>query len=291
LPQSCILHTTTISGKDVYLDFTIASSVSNIGGPYVGRISDITEVVKKEEYLTKIIAKEKELNNSKSQFIRITSHELRTPLAIIQANTEILEMFLSGSLGVNSKLKPEVMMGRIMKEVRLMTEILNELMMISRIEAGKMEFAPDNVDVLTFVQDIKNDLYNPHTDGRVLSVHCATENAIIANIDKKLMRHAIVNLINNAFKYSTGRNPPQISLKKIDNMLIFEVEDFGIGIPEEDQKKLFSSFFRASNTGVIHGSGLGLMVVDYVVKKHNGTISFSSIQNEGSTFKISLQAN
>jgi signal transduction histidine kinase len=74
-------------------------------------------------------------------------------------------------------------------------------------------------------------------------------------------------------------------------MLIFEVEDFGIGIPEEDQKKLFSSFFRASNTGVIHGSGLGLMVVDYVVKKHNGTISFSSIQNEGSTFKISLQAN
>ncbi len=291
LPQSCVLHTTTTSGKDIYLDFTITSSVINTGAPYVGRISDITEVVKKEEYLTEIIAKEKELNNSKSQFIRITSHELRTPLAIIQANTEILEMFHSGSLGINSKLKPEVMMGRIMKEVRLMTEILNELMMISRIEAGKMEYAPDNIDVLKFVEDIKNDFYNPHTDGRALTVHCMCENNCFATIDKKLMRHAIVNLINNAFKYSAGRNPPHISLQKIDNTLIFEVTDFGIGIPEDDQKKLFSSFFRASNAGVIQGSGLGLMVVDYVVKKHNGRISFSSVQNEGSIFKISLPAN
>jgi signal transduction histidine kinase len=246
--------------------------------------------VNKELYLNEIISKEKELNNSKSQFIRITSHELRTPLAIIQANTEILEMYHSGSLGNNSKLKPEVMMGRIMKEVRLMTEILNELMLISRIEAGKMEYAPDATDILKFIEDIKNDLYNPHTDGRVLSVHCTCEHTIIASIDKKLMRHAIVNLINNAFKYSAGKLPPQISLKKIDNSLIFEVQDFGIGIPEQDQKKLFSSFFRASNAGVIQGSGLGLMVVDYVVKKHNGHISFSSVQNEGSIFIISLPA-
>jgi PAS domain S-box-containing protein len=289
-PQSCILHTTTATGKELYLDFTITSSVSKSGGPYVGRISDITEIVNKELYLNEIISKEKELNNSKSQFIRITSHELRTPLAIIQANTEILEMYHSGSLGNNSKLKPEVMMGRIMKEVRLMTEILNELMMISRIEAGKMEYAPDATDILKFIEDIKNDLYNPHTDGRVLSVHCTCEHTIIASIDKKLMRHAIVNLINNAFKYSAGKLPPQISLKKIDNSLIFEVQDFGIGIPEQDQKKLFSSFFRASNAGVIQGSGLGLMVVDYVVKKHNGHISFSSVQNEGSIFIISLPA-
>ena len=290
-PQSCVLYTTTAGGKELYLDFTITSSVAKSGGPYVGRISDITEVVNKELYLNEIIAKEKELNNSKSQFIRITSHELRTPLAIIQANTEILEMFHSGSLGVNSKLKPEVMMGRIMKEVRLMTEILNELMMISRIEAGKMEYAPDVTDILRFVEDIKNDLYNPHTDGRALSVHCTNENNIFATIDKKLMRHAIVNLINNAFKYSAGKLPPQISLKKIDNTLIFEVQDFGIGIPEQDQKKLFSSFFRASNAGVIQGSGLGLMVVDYVVKKHSGLISFTSVQNEGSIFKISLPSN
>jgi len=290
IAQSCILHTNN-SGKDLYLDFTITSSVSKSGGPYVGRISDITEIVNKELYLNEIIAKEKELNISKSQFIRITSHELRTPLAIIQANTEILEMYHSGSLGANSKLKPEVMMGRIMKEVRLMTEILNELMMISRIEAGKMECAPDSTNILTFIEGIKNDLYDPYTDGRVLSVNCYCDKTIIANIDKKLMRHAIVNLVNNAFKYSAGKKPPQISLKKMDNTLIFEVQDSGIGIPEQDQKKLFSSFFRASNAGVIQGSGLGLMVVDYVVKKHNGQISFSSVQNEGSIFKISLPAN
>lgn len=291
LPQSCVLHTITASGKELYLDFTITSSVSKSGGPYIGRISDITEIVNKELNLNEIIAKEKELNNSKSQFIRITSHELRTPLAIIQANTEILEMYHSGSLGANSKLKPEVMMGRIMKEVRLMTEILNELMMISRIEAGKMEYAPDNIDILSFIESIKNDLYNPHTDGRTLSVDCTCETGLYASIDKKLMRHAIVNLINNAFKYSAGKTPPQISLKKKDNTLIFEVQDFGIGIPEQDQKKLFSSFFRASNAGVIQGSGLGLMVVDYVVKKHSGQITFSSIQNEGSIFTISLPAN
>jgi signal transduction histidine kinase len=105
------------------------------------------------------------------------------------------------------------------------------------------------------------------------------------------MRHAIVNLVNNAFKYSSGKKSPEVVLTKTDNSIIFEVVDYGIGIPKHDHRKLFSAFFRSSNVATIPGSGLGLMVVDYVVKKHNGTVSFTSSENQGSIFKITIPFN
>lgn len=286
-PQSGIVRLKNNDGVEKYLDYTFTKSMENVNATFVGRISDITAIVNKERGLTQIIEKEKELNNSKSQFIRITSHELRTPLAIIQANAEILEMINSAEFAGAANLKPEVMIGRIVKEVKLMTEILNELMMISRIETGNIEFSPETVNVLSFVSGIRQDLYNPHTDGRILVLE-VDEDVKTAYFDKGIMRHAIVNLVNNAFKYSTGKQAPALRVTIDSGELKFEVQDWGIGIPEEDQAKLFTSFFRASNAGVIQGTGLGLTVLDYAVKKHSGKIEFVSKVNEGSIFRILL---
>jgi signal transduction histidine kinase len=286
-PQSGIIRIAQNDGSEKYLDYTFTKAIETEEPAFVGRISDITEIVNKERSLKQIIEKEKELNNSKSQFVRITSHELRTPLAIIQANAEILGMLCNKFQANEHDLNPEVMIGRITKEVKLMTEILNELMLISKIETGNIEFHPNVTDVADFIHDITHDMFLPYTDGRSLTIDIA-QGITTAIFDKKLMRHALVNLINNAFKYSTGKPPPLLSISMSVDSIIFTIKDFGIGIPKEDQKKLFTSFFRASNVGSIHGTGLGLTVIDYAVKKHFGTISFKSDINTGTVFSASI---
>ena len=180
---------------------------------------------------------------------------------------------------------PEVMTARIVKEVKVMTEILNELMMISKIEKGDIEFHAGDTDLHSFVNEISLDLYSPYTDGRSLQIEIDKS---IANvyIDRKLMRHALVNIITNAFKYSAGKQSPILRIKKSKESIIFEIEDHGIGI--EDQKKLFTSFFRASNVGAIQGTGLGLMVLEYAVKKHKGEINIKSELDKGSIVSIKI---
>lgn len=287
LMESCIIEAGI--GHTIYLDFSVTQRLELETGDYICRITNITELIRKEENLKRMIEKEKELNASKSQFIRITSHELRTPLAVIQSNTEILELLLDESTDKSKilKAKPEKMINRILKEVKLMTETLNELMMISRIEAGKIEFLPETFNLIPFIESIISDLYLPYSDGRNARIICKNDNVMIYG-DIKLLRHAIENLLNNAFKYSMGSNPPEVIVDYDEKDIVISIIDFGIGIPETDQKKLFHSFFRASNVKNIQGSGLGLMVVDYCIKKHNGKVHFNSKQGIGTTFTLTI---
>ncbi|MEI8280278.1 MAG: PAS domain-containing sensor histidine kinase [Bacteroidota bacterium] len=286
-PQLGIMQIINKLGVEKYLDYSITDSINDPDALCTFRISDITEIVNKERNLEEIIKKEKELNNSKSQFVRITSHELRTPLAIIQANVEILEMIQGSHFETGNSPNPEVMTSRIVKEVKVMTEILNELMMISKIEKGEIDFNPSDIDIHTFINTISQDLYTPYADGRSLQVEIDKKISQIC-LDKKLMRHALVNIITNAFKYSAGKLAPTLRIKNEYNSILFEIEDHGIGIPEEDQNKLFTSFFRASNVGAIQGTGLGLMVLDYAVKRHGGTIDIKSEIDKGSTVSVKI---
>lgn len=273
--------------SELFLEASFMKASENEPGLFIGKITDITERVNKEKNLNQIIEKERELNNSKSQFIRITSHELRTPLAIIQANVEILQMAKILPPEKAKQIKDDEMLRRMAREVTHMTETLNQLLMISRIENGKIEYAPKMVNMNFYVGEIIKELYTPHSDGRTLQAFIPEEN-ITAEIDPKLIRHAIVNLLNNAFKYSIGKESPQLMLRETDTQVIIDIKDFGIGVPDEDQVKLFTTFFRASNTGVIQGSGIGLTIVEYVVKMHGGAISFKTKANEGSVFTITL---
>ncbi len=277
----------TRSGTKKYLEISFMKALASDTNLYIGKITDVTERVNKEQNLNQIIEKERELNNSKSQFIRITSHELRTPLAIIQANVEILQLAKTLPPEKAMQIKDDEMLSRMAKEVTHMTETLNQLLMISRIENGKIEYAPQMVNLNFYLNEINKELYSPHSDGRKLEISLPAE-SIKQRIDPKLMRHAIVNLVNNAFKYSTGKQPPTLSLTQTDSEIRIDIEDHGIGIPEEDKEKLFTTFFRASNTGVIHGSGIGLTIVEYVVNMHGGKIAFSSEQGKGSVFSIIL---
>ena len=278
------------NGKKKYIDYTFTLPLKSEDAAFVGRISDVTDRITREQHLNDLIEQEKELSNSKSRFIHITSHELRTPLALIQANAEIAEMILAQYPKNEETPDPAKMITRITKEVMLMTEILNQLMTISKIEAGSVAFEPQSVNIVEFLTSLKEDLYAPYSDGRQLTLDISPEIHLIL-CDKKLLRHAIVNLVNNAFKYSQAKPAPILRLHQTDEDFIFDVQDYGIGIPDADKSKLFTSFFRASNVGVIQGTGLGLMVIEYAVQKHGGKIQFQTKLNEGSTFIFSLPKN
>jgi PAS domain S-box-containing protein len=288
VPQAGSFYLLRPNGDKVYVRYVFTLAMRNEDAAFVVSLTDITDQVRKEESLNNIIEQEKELNSSKSRFIRITSHELRTPLAIILANAELLGMMLEADGGAapgkDDLLK---MVGRISKEVVLMTEILNQLMTISKIESGNIEFKAESIDCVQFLFDLRSDLYSPYTDGRILEIRASSENVPFWG-DKKLLRHAIVNLVNNAFKYSSGKRSPLLEITDLANCVEIKVVDFGIGIPQQDKTKLFTAFFRASNVGVIQGTGLGLMVAEYAVDKHKGQMSFESIEGEGTTFTIKL---
>ena len=104
--------------------------------------------------------------------------------------------------------------------------------------------------------------------------------------DIRMLRYSIMNLLDNAFKYSPNKPAPILYISESDTEVIFAVKDFGIGIPEEEMKNMFKSFFRASNVGVIQGTGIGLTIVDYAVSKHSGRIELKSVPNVETTFTI-----
>ena len=271
---------------DKFLDFSIAPAVRPEDNGFLCRISDVTEVVEKEKNLRQTINKEVELNNSKTKFIHIASHELRTPLTIIQSNAEMIGLLLERP-DLTAKKDPMDLTRKIVKEVSVMTDILNQLMIIGKVESGKLDISKEWVEVNSYLNQMVHDSFSPYTDGRCLETHVLPE-PTSWNFDPKLLRHALVNLITNAFKYSANRLPPQLTAQIVQNRLVLEVSDFGIGIPQNEIDSLFQSFYRASNVGGISGTGIGLIVVDYAVKKHGGNLEIATAQNEGSTFTITL---
>ena len=133
---------------------------------------------------------------------------------------------------------------------------------------------------------IKNN-FDPYLDGRNIILEMG-DNITTWNLDPKLLKHTLINLIMNAFKYSYARPNPVLSVSANEKEIEFKVRDFGIGIHADEIGSLFKVFYRASNVGIISGTGVGLMIVDYAVKKHNGRVEISSKINEGSVFSIHI---
>lgn len=268
-----------------YVDYYIWHRHTDRDGNLVaGRVSDVTERVQKEQQMVTLIEREKELNNMKSNFIHITSHELRTPLSVIMSSAEILEMYESMGSDAVTIDKKKFTSG-IVKEVKRITGILNELLIVGRIENNKVKYDPKQVDVHHYIDEIANEEFMPYTDGRNLNIRIDDDVKTIF-IDSSLMRHAVVNVLSNAFKYSTGSAAPELHIFRKEQNIQIQITDHGIGIPDTELNNLFHSFYRASNVGNISGTGIGLMVVQHAIKTHNGSIAIESSIGRGSVFTI-----
>jgi signal transduction histidine kinase len=250
-------------------------------------IRDITERKRVETDILNALEKEKELNELKSRFVTMASHEFRTPLATIFSSSELLEYY-SHKWSEEKKIKHQQ---RIQSSVKHMTSLLDDVLLIGKADAGKLEFQPKPIDIIQFCRDLVEEVQVTTTSHTINFCIQEQLSQLEGLIDDKLLRHIIINLLTNAVKYSPEGREVIFDLKCDRTSAIFAIQDRGIGISVEDQQKLFESFHRGQNVSNIPGTGLGLAIVKKSVDLHGGTITVQSQLEVGTKFTVVLPLN
>jgi PAS domain S-box-containing protein len=226
-----------------------------------------------------------ELEQLKTDMIRIAAHDLRNPIGVVSGYLELL----AWSLGENATPKQKGQIETMTRAVERMEKITRDILSLERIEKMHMEEA-ENIDFMEVFADIADD-FKPQADLKQqrLETNLAVRTGIIRG-DIAQLREATGNLVGNAIKYTQPEGRIQMQLRQDKDLLIFEVIDNGYGIPEDQQSGLFQPFYRASSdeTSNIEGTGLGLHLVKNIITRHGGKMIFKSVYGEGSTFGFQL---
>jgi signal transduction histidine kinase len=230
------------------------------------------------------INKEMALARLKSDFVSNVSHELRTPLSLIRLYAETLEL---GRLSDPQKYHEYYQI--IRKESERLTALINNILDFSRIEAGRKEYEFRETDLAELVKNtMESYRYQIEQHGFTLDENI--EPVPPMRVDREAVARSLVNLVNNALKYSQDRKFIGVNLYRANGAVKLEVIDHGIGIPQQEQGKIFDKFYRVGDP-LVHntkGSGLGLSLVQHIVKAHGGEVIVDSTPGEGSKFTISL---
>lgn len=233
---------------------------------------DISQRLKDQEEVKLALEKQSELNDLKSGFVTMASHQFRTPLSVIYSNIELL------NLKMNNNIKKEdikTITSRITTEVDRMTELMNNILIFGENESNNLKIDIKKIDFSDFIEKLIETYFNNEKDGRKLMLEITgTEREI--ETDERLLIHILTNLISNAFKYSKDCANPELKIQFLKDRYNISIVDYGIGILPEENKHLFKSFFRGSNTANIKGSGLGLIVAKQFTELLNGVISIKS---------------
>jgi signal transduction histidine kinase len=233
------------------------------------------------------LEREKELGQLKTSFVSMASHQFKTPLAIIQSNAELYEM-LANSGKIIEPEKYVKVTTRIVVAVASMTNLIDEVLVLGNLTSGNVTYTPENVDLIGFCEKLTEEFNLVQQDGRVLDFVTIGE-AYRPQLDPKLLGHSLSNLISNAFKYSAGKENPQLSIHFKPTEVVLSVKDYGLGIPEEEQLHLFEPFFRADNAINIQGTGLGLSIAKEYIEVNKGSITYTSILGGGSCFEMTFK--
>ena len=271
-------------GKEFPIEISI-KPVSIEGKTFFSAFArDITQRKKAEHDMKMALDKQKDLNKMKSQFVAMASHEFRTPLTTIQTNIELMSHRLENE-ELKARDKIGKSFGRISSELQRLTILMNEILLMGKIESGNIPFKPTPLSIKKLVYDVIDQSFSNQPDGRSIALNIQGDEKDV-HIDPNIYTHVITNLVSNAFKYSMGAPNPALHVIFEREHFEIHVQDHGIGIPEEDIPKLFNSFYRAENVGNIQGTGLGLSIVKEFVQLHRGRIGIKSAKNEGTTFTI-----
>ena len=231
------------------------------------------------------ISREMALARLKSDFVSNVSHELRTPLSLIRLYAETLEM---GRLKSSEKYQEYYSI--IRKESERLTALINNILDFSRIEAGRKEYDFRQTDMRELVHNtLESYRYQIEQSGFAFEEKIA-EDVPALNVDREAMARSLLNLVNNALKYSQDQKYIGVNLFRDNGSVKLEVVDHGIGIPQTEQQKIFDKFYRVGDP-LVHntkGSGLGLSLVRHIVQAHGGEVVVDSVPGRGSKFTINL---
>lgn len=255
----------------------------------ISPIKDINGKVLRVVIVIKDVTAQRKVERMRSEFVSIASHQLRAPLTAI---SWYLEMLVDEKTNSNLTDEQKGYISMVSEGNRKMTLLVNDLLDISRLESGKdLQFIKSESDIIEVVKDVIEEQKGLITQkNQVLEVTQNPEGPITLNMDKDKIRQVIVNLVNNAIKYTKDGGKISVHTELLDGNVRINISDSGIGIPKEQQSRIFEKFFRSDNAVSIQaqGSGLGLYVAKEVVEKHGGRIEFQSEVDKGTTFTVIL---
>jgi two-component system CheB/CheR fusion protein len=236
---------------------------------YIGTCIDINERI--------------DLERQKDDFMGIASHELKTPVTSIKAYTQILQQKFQTANDTTST----AMLGRLDSQIDKLTNLINTLLDVARIQSGQMDYDLQPFDVKEFVTEVTEDLQRTTPKHQLLTKFNA-EGTVFA--DRARTGQVLNNLLSNAIKYSPDSNKIVIQTDGDENNITFTIQDYGAGIPKNVQDKIFSRFFRVSESSGnrVSGLGLGLFIASEIVRQQGGKIWLESEPGKGSKFSFSL---
>jgi PAS domain S-box-containing protein len=245
---------------------------------------DIEERKRAEQELLRSLAREKELSELKSSFVSMVSHEFRTPLAVIQSCAEMVRDY-------RTQLAPEELtqqLQTICESTAHMSQLIDEVLLLGKVDAGQMRFAPAPLEVASFCTQLVDEMHSATQRRANITFVAGRGISAAARGDEALLRHVFTNLIINAVKYSPAGSTVKFACTRQGRDAIFTVTDQGIGIPPDDCTRIFQAFYRGRNVSDIPGSGLGLLIVQRCVLLHRGKVGLQSELGRGTTVTVRL---
>lgn len=274
-------------GHEFPIELSIIPIIREESRSFTAFARDITLQKESRDKIQKALNREREVGELKSRFVAMTSHEFRTPLTTIKQNVDLINYMLETS-DKNAKDKYGKFFDRINSEIGRVTALMNDVLLLGRIESGKVEIHKTSTDLQKLIEETIQKITLGRPEGRSVLFKVIGVNQPV-QVDIQLMEQIMNNLISNALKYSDKTIDPEIvlSFESLSSVQIIII-DYGIGIPEKDQKNLFTTFYRATNVRNIPGTGLGLSIVKEFVLMHGGTIDLISDTNKGTAFIVKL---
>lgn len=247
------------------------------------------EVIKRkqiEDQIKASLQKERELNELKTKFLSLVSHEFKTPLSGILTSATLAGKYTQ----TDQQEKREKHLATIRNKVKYLTNILNDFLSIERLETGKVNYNFSNFPLSKVVNEVVYDANMLLKEGQRINYPEHIDEMEL-EFDEKILELVLTNLINNAVKYSGEYSTVDLKVSEEDDQLLIEVIDQGIGIPAKEQKHIFNRYFRAENALLNQGTGIGLNIVKTHLENLGGTITFNSVEQEGSTFSVRIPLN
>lgn len=246
-------------------------------------IRNISHLKIAEEELRISLKNERELGELKSRFITMASHKFKTPLTTVLTSVQLIKNYNAS----DSPEKIDKHIARIISSVNQLTDILNDVLTVGKLQEGDILFSPVTFNIKDHIAMIVAEFENDQNkEQHIFYKHSGKE---IVVLDPILLKHITTNILSNAIKFSTKKPLVEIKTKWINGRLILSIKDYGIGIPPEYRKHLFEQFYRASNAINIQGTGLGLHLVSKYVDLMNGTMHYTSELEKGTQFVIGFR--